>query len=236
MKTGPDIARIAALIGDPARANILAALMSGMALTSSELAEEAGIAPQTVASHLAKLHEAGLIFPRPQGRHRYWALADAEVARLIESIMGLATHLGATRTRPGPRDPAMRRARICYDHLAGELGVRLHEAAIAAGALQASADGLVPSQSSAEFFAPLGISCDEITVGRRVFCRECLDWSMRRSHLAGALGAACLSRILDLGWARREGKSRLIAFTPEGERRFLYFLRRPMPPGNPPSS
>lgn len=126
----------------------------------------------------------------------------------------------------------MRRARNCFDHLAGEFGVRLHEAAIAAGALQASPDGLLPGRSSAEFFAPLGMNCEEITVGRRVFCRECLDWSMRRSHLAGALGAACLSRILDLGWARREGKSRLIAFTPEGERRFLDFLRRPMPPGS----
>lgn len=230
MRHGPDIARLASLIGDPARGNILAALMGGMALTSSELAVEAGIAPQTVASHLAKLAEAGLVVARPQGRHRYWALADAEVARLLEGIMGLADHLGATRTRPGPRDPAMRKARICYDHLAGELGVRLHEAAIAHGALRASTDGLVPGDGADAFFSPLGIRCEELAEGRRAFCRECLDWSMRRSHLAGALGAACLSRLLALDWARREGKSRVIAFTPDGERRFLEFLRHPAGP------
>ncbi|MGL5445792.1 MAG: ArsR/SmtB family transcription factor [Rhabdaerophilum sp.] len=226
MRHGPDIARLASLIGDPARANILGALMSGMALTSSELAQEAGVTPQTIASHLGKLADAGLIIARQQGRHRYWALADAEVARLLEGIMGLAGHLGTTRTRPGPRDPQLRKARICYDHLAGEFGVQLHEAAIAVGALRAGADGLVPGEKANAFFAPLGIQCEELTRGRRIFCRECLDWSMRRSHLAGALGAACLSRILALGWARREAQSRVIAFTPDGERRFLSLFDR----------
>lgn len=227
MRHGPDIARIASLIGDPARANILGALMGGMALTSSELAEEAGVTPQTIASHLAKLADAQLIIARQQGRHRYWALADAEVARLLEGIMGLADHLGAIRTRPGPKDPHMRKARICYDHLAGEFGVKLHEAAIATGALQAGADGLVPGDKADAFFAPLGIRCEDLAHGKRIFCRECLDWSMRRSHLAGALGAACLSRVLALGWARREAQSRVIAFTPDGERRFLHLFDRP---------
>jgi DNA-binding transcriptional ArsR family regulator len=221
MKTGPDIARIAALVGDPARSNILAALMSGMALTSSELAAEAGVTPQTTASHLAKLAGAGLIVARNQGRHRYWTLADAEIARLLENIMGLATHLGAIRTRPGPREPQLRKARICYDHLAGEFGVMLHESAIAAGALRAGPQGLAPGEAADAFFAPLGIVCTDLGDARRIFCRECLDWSMRRSHFAGALGAACLSRIMALGWARREGRSRVIAFAPEGESRFL---------------
>lgn len=227
MRYGPDISRLASLIGDPARANILSALMGGMALTSSELAEEAGVTPQTIASHLAKLADSGLILARQQGRHRYWALADAEVAHLLEGIMGLAGHLGATRTRPGPKEPAMRKARMCYDHLAGEFGVRLHEAAIAAGALRACADGLVPGEKADAFFSPLGLRCEEIDAGKRAFCRECLDWSMRRSHLAGALGAACLARIFALGWARREAQSRVIAFTPDGERQFLAFLDRP---------
>jgi DNA-binding transcriptional ArsR family regulator len=221
MKYGPDIARIAALIGDPARANILAALFGGMALTSSELAIEAGVTPQTVASHLSKLAEAGLIGARQLGRHRYWGLADPEVARLLEGMMGLAQHVGALRSRPGPKDPALRKARICYDHLAGEFGVKLHEHAIASGALRASANGLEPGANAEPFFAPLGIRCEELAEGPRVFCRECLDWSMRKSHLAGALGAACLTGILALGWARREAQSRVIAFTPEGERRFL---------------
>lgn len=226
MRHGPDIARIASLIGDPARANILGALMGGMALTSSELAQEAGVTPQTVASHLAKLADSGLIIARQQGRHRYWALADARVARLLEGIMGLAGHIGATRTRPGPRDPHLRKARVCYDHLAGEFGVKLREAAIAADALRAGFDGLLPGQNANTFFAPLGIRCEELMRGKRIFCRECLDWSMRRSHLAGALGAACLSRIFELGWARRETQSRAVAFTPEGERRFLAFFDR----------
>lgn len=227
MRYGPDIARIAALMGDPARANILGALMGGIALTSSELAVEAGVTPQTVASHLSKLADSGLIMARQQGRHRYWALADDEVARLLEGMMGFASHLGATRTRPGPKDLQLRKARICYDHLAGELGVKLHEAAIAVGALRAGAHGLVPGEMADAFFAPLGIQCDELAQGRRVFCRECLDWSMRRSHLAGALGAASLSRILALGWARRVAQSRVIAFTPDGERRFLALFDRP---------
>jgi DNA-binding transcriptional ArsR family regulator len=221
MRHGPDIARMAALIGDPARANILGALMGGMALTSSELAQEAGITPQTVASHLAKLAESGLVKARPQGRHRYWALADDEVARLLEGLMGLAGHLGATRTRPGPRDPQLRKARICYDHLAGEFGVKLHETAIAVGALLASPNGLLPGEKANEFFGPLGIRCDDLTQGRRIFCRECLDWSLRRPHLAGALGAACLRRILELGWARRDAESRAVLFSPTGQQKFL---------------
>ncbi|MCA3654023.1 MAG: helix-turn-helix domain-containing protein [Methylobacterium sp.] len=226
MKTGPDIARIATLIGDPARANMLVALMGGIALTSSELAQEAGVTPQTAASHLAKLSEAGLIRARQQGRHRYWALADAEIAHLIEGIMALAGHVGATRLRPGPKEPELRRARICYDHLAGEFGVKFHEQAILAGALRAGPQGLVPGENARAFFAPLGIAWDDPALERRVLCRECLDWSMRRSHLAGALGAACLSRILALGWARREANSRVIAFTPPGERRFLQLFDR----------
>lgn len=229
MRHGPDIARLASLIGDPARAAILGALMGGMALTSSELAYEAGVTPQTAASHLGKLADAGLITPRQQGRHRYWAIADAEVARLIESMMGLAGHLGAARTRPGPKDAQLRKARICYDHLAGQFGVKLHEAAIASGALRASAEGLVPGDKADHFFSPLGIRCEALIRERRGFCRECLDWSMRRSHLAGALGAACLSRILALGWAKREAQSRVIHFTQAGERQFLSLFDPPDP-------
>ena len=122
MKSGPDIAMIASLVGDPARANMLTALMNGRALTASELAQEAGITPQTASSHLSKLEAGGLIEPEKQGRHRYYRLTDDDVAGVLEGLAGLAARTGHMRVRTGPKDPALRRARICYDHLAGDLG------------------------------------------------------------------------------------------------------------------
>ncbi|MEL6219421.1 MAG: winged helix-turn-helix domain-containing protein, partial [Pseudomonadota bacterium] len=133
MKEGPDIARIAALIGDPARANMLTALMSGKALTVSELAEEAGVTIQTASSHLSKLDEGGLLRPRKQGRHKYFQLADAEVAHVLEALMGLATRQGAKRVRTGPRDAQMQQARVCYNHLAGRMGVQMYRSLLARG-------------------------------------------------------------------------------------------------------
>src|ERR1700712_1037097 len=125
MKTGPDIAMVAALVGDPARSNMLMALMGGRALTASELAQEAGITPQTASSHLAKLEAGGLIEPEKQGRHRYYRLTGPDVATALEGLMDLAARAGHMRVRTGPKDPALRRARICYDHLAGDLGVQM---------------------------------------------------------------------------------------------------------------
>ena len=122
MKEGPDIARLGSLIGDPARANILSALMSGKALTATELATEAGVTVQTTSSHLRKLEEADLIKQRKQGRHRYFALADADVGDLLETMMGLAARRGMLRTRTGPKDSDLRKARVCYNHLAGDRG------------------------------------------------------------------------------------------------------------------
>src|ERR1700723_1345179 len=125
MKAGPDIAMVAALVGDPARANMLTALMTGRALTASELAHEAGVTPQTASSHLAKLEAGGLIEQEKQGRHRYFRLADPDVAGVLEGLEGLAARAGHLRVRTGPKDPALRRARVCYDHLAGDLGVQM---------------------------------------------------------------------------------------------------------------
>src|SRR6195256_5776259 len=122
MKAGPDIAMVAALVGDPARANILTALMSGRALTASELAQEAGVTPQTASSHLGKLEAGGLIEPEKQGRHRYYRLTGSDVAGVLEGLAGLAARAGHMRVRTGPKDPALRRARGCYDPLAGDLG------------------------------------------------------------------------------------------------------------------
>ena len=218
MKDGPDIARVAALIGDPARANMLSALMDGRALTVSELAGVAGVSVSTTSLHLSRLEEGGLVRPNRQGRHRYFALADAGVAEVLEALMGLAQSTGATRVRTGPRDQDLRRARICYDHLAGEAGVRMFDALLARDLL--NAEDAAPTPAGRDFFAEFGIDLAPLEGARRPLCRRCLDWSMRRDHLAGALGAALWNRIQTLGWARRDGDSRVIRFSRTGQRAF----------------
>ncbi|HWA91917.1 MAG TPA: winged helix-turn-helix domain-containing protein [Rhizomicrobium sp.] len=219
MKEGPSFAPVAALAGDPARANMLAALMSGKALTASELAAEAGIAAPTASSHLAKLVEGGLVGVVAQGRHRYFRLAGPDVADMLEHLMGVAARAGHMRTRPGPSDPMIRKARICYDHLAGEMGVEMFDALLRARRLALAGDDAVRvTRKGQAFFAELGIDTGE--AARRPLCRLCLDWSMRRSHLAGRLGAALLARMEDLGWASRAKGSRAVIFTRTGEARF----------------
>ena len=217
MKDGPDIARIAALIGDPARANILAALMDGRALTATELSIEAGVGKSTTSIHLGKLEHGGLVRPSKQGRHRYYALSDAEVAAVLEALMGIAQKTGATRVRTGPRDTDLRRARICYDHLAGEVGVALYDALISQGALQADADNAALTPTGARMLQDFGIDVEGLTSGRRKMCRSCLDWSMRRNHLAGSVGAAIWTRVETLGWAKRDPNGRAVFFTPQGQ-------------------
>lgn len=212
MREGPYIAEIAALIGDPARTNMLTALMDGRALTVSELAQVAGVALPTASGHIARLETAGLLAAEKQGRHRYVRLSGPDVAAAIEALMELAQRTGAMRVRTGPSDPALREARICYDHLAGARAVAL------AGSL---ADrGLMVDQMLTDagraWFADRGFVKGD---GRRPFCRTCLDWSERRHHLGGALGAAILDRALEEGWARR-GEGRVIAFSPKGAAAF----------------
>ena len=218
MKDGPNIARIASLVGDPARSDALTALMTDRALTATELAAIAGITKQTMSAHLSKLVEAALVAVEQQGRHRYFRLADEDVAGLLESLMGVAFRTGAVRILSSPREPALRKARICYDHLAGEVGVRVYEALLRHGVLEMSQKGLRLSESGVQWFGRLGINTDAAARQRRTFCRSCMDWSERKFHLAGSLGAALLSRLYDLGWARRDQSSRVIRFTPKGER------------------
>lgn len=224
MKEGPDITRIAALIGDPARANMLIALMSGKALTATELAAEAGVTPQTASSHLARLHEGGLLRSRKQGRHKYFSLASSEVADVLEALMGLASGAGHLRSRTGPRDKALRQARICYNHLAGDLGVQMFDSLIAQDHLVFSDGELRLTAGGRSFAAACGIDVDSLTSSRSVLCRECLDWSERRSHLAGSLGRAFLARFIELGWARVDGTTRVVAFSPSGLREFHAFF------------
>lgn len=220
MKHGPSIANIASLIGDPARANMLTALMGGAALTPSELALEAGITKQTASSHLAKLSGSDLVRIEKQGRHRYYRLADKEIASLLENLMGIAARRSPARVRPGPKEPALRHARVCYDHLAGDLGVALYDGLIASRLLRERDDAPATTAKGVVAFAKFGIDIDSMNTTNRPLCRACLDWSVRRSHLAGALGAALLTRFYDLGWAKRRRDSRVVEFTPLGEARF----------------
>lgn len=214
MKDGPVIASVAALLGDPARANILTALMDGRALTVSELAEAAGVTIQTASGHLSKLDAARLLTGEKQGRHRYFRLSGPDVAQVLEALMGLAQRTGATRVRTGPKDAALRTARVCYDHLAGERGVELLNGARRQGFI-AGREELALTDRGRRFFAEFGIDLATLERGRRPVCRACLDWSERRSHLGGALGAALLSRLVERGWARREA-GRVLTFTCAG--------------------
>jgi DNA-binding transcriptional ArsR family regulator len=221
MKDGPSIAPVAALAGDPARANMLAALSGGMALTASELAGEAGVTLQTASSHLAKLEGAGLISATRQRRHRYFRLADNDVAHMLEAIMNVAARTGQLRTRPGPGDPALRRARICYDHLAGEMGVGLLDSLVRTDRMVCERDELSLTKSGRVFVREMRIDIDALSSQRRPLCRACLDWSMRRHHLGGALGAALLKRFQELRWVARIGETRALRFTASGEAGFL---------------
>ncbi|MER9937075.1 winged helix-turn-helix domain-containing protein [Mesorhizobium sp. M0088] len=218
MREGPDIARIASLVGDPARANMLNALMGGTALTASELALEAGVSLPTASSHLGKLMEGGLLTVASQGRHRYYGLAGPQVAGMIEAITSVAEAVGPKRVRPGPRDGAMRVARVCYDHLAGEQAVAMLDRLVAKNVLVRDEQEIRLGPSAASHFAAIGI--DVYTKPRRPVCRACLDWSVRRSHLAGTLGAAILEKILAEKWARREKDSRAVIFSPPGRQAF----------------
>ena len=218
MKDGPNVVGIAALIGDHARAEVLTALMADRALTATELAEVAGVTKQTISAHLAKLVDAGLVAVESQGRHRYFRLADPDVAQLLESLMGVAFRTGAVRVRASPREPALRKARVCYDHLAGEEGVRIYENLLKRQALVPGAHGLELMAVGQRLFLKLDIDTDALSRQKRAVCRACLDWSERRHHLAGALGAALLSRLVDLGWAKRARDSRVVLLSANGLR------------------
>jgi DNA-binding transcriptional ArsR family regulator len=224
MKEGPDISRIAALIGNPASANMLTALLAGPALTVTELAQEAGLGLSTVSGHLARLEAARLVAVERQGRHRYFRLADSDVVAALEGLMPLAARAGHLRTRPGPRDPELRRARSCYDHLAGDLAVRVFDCLVAARVLDVRGDALRVTERAGPYFRARGIDPDQLMRSRRPLARKCLDWSERRAHLGGALGAAIFDHVLARRWAARTPGSRVVRFPRGGERRIMAWL------------
>lgn len=237
MKGDADIATVGALFADPARAQILMALGDGRALPASVLSDEAGIAPSTASSHLNKLLDGGLLRVEPHGRHRYFRLACPEVGELMEALARLAPAAPVRSLRQGTKANAVRHARTCYDHLAGRLGTGLMQAMLDGGLL-AGGDGRFDPATAREDrlsspgfdldyrltadgvreFDAFGIDLDSLRSRRRPLIRYCVDWSEQRHHLAGALGAALLERMLDLRWLRRAKRSRAVHVTEEGRR------------------
>ena len=218
------IAQIASLMGEPARAAMLLQLMDGRMLTATELARAGNVSAQTASRHLAQMVAAGLMCVEQRGRHRYHRLASGEVARILEGLMRIAGDPPVHRTvLVGPRDDAMRMARMCYDHIAGRLGLAIAESLLVAQAIEFDGDGGQVTGRAPQVLQQWGLTLEpEPHKARhsRPYCRPCLDWGERRNHLAGALGAAMLGRVYELGWARRAKDSRVVQFTEPGEYAF----------------
>lgn len=210
------VARIAALVGEPARTAMLLALMDGRALTANELARAGGVGAATASRHLAQLVDGGLLAVQAQGRHRYHRLASTEVARALEALMQVPAPPPRRRLATGPQDEALRLARTCYDHLAGRLAVGIAGHLLAERAIAFDGDAARPLVRLAPLLDGLGLAGALDAPARRVLCRPCLDWSERRPHLAGRLGALLCSHCLERGWLLRRAGSRALQLTPRG--------------------
>ncbi len=213
-------AMIGSVIGVPARANMLAALAAGQALTATELAMHAGVTPQTASSHLKKMIEANFLVVEKQGRHRYFRLSDPRMVDALEPLAHLIPDSPIVHKRPSKQLQELRESRMCYDHLAGVLGVTLVDAMLAQGYLEEGDDDFAPTETGIKFFDDLGIDIGQLRGTRRHLARRCLDWSERRPHLGGALGAALANQFLDRGWISRVQDSRKINVTIKGKRAF----------------
>jgi len=216
----PDISIIANLIGEPTRARMLTALMGGKALTATELALEADISASTASSHLNKLIDGQLLVVRKQGRHKYFQLQGFEVAELLESLLNISSKVQPEKIATGPKDPRLRKSRVCYDHLAGELGVSLYDALATNGYIINKQSETVFTESGRRFFSSLGVDFDKIKLENRPLCKSCLDWSERKNHLAGIIGQWILKDIYQQGFAKKDIDSRAVLFTDKGLKLF----------------
>jgi DNA-binding transcriptional ArsR family regulator len=225
MSMAPQIAEVAALVGDPARANILCALLGGSAITAAELAHAAHVSPQTASEHLGRLLATGLVVVAKQGRHRYYRLAGPHVGQMLESIMSVAL-AGPPRFQPRSKaDETMRHARTCYDHLAGVLGVGIADRLIERAFIVLGDEAGEVTPAGAAFLAEeFGVDLTAARTKRRIFCRPCLDWTERRPHIGGAVGAAVASRCFELKWITRIGGSRALTVTAAGRRGLMSML------------
>jgi DNA-binding transcriptional ArsR family regulator len=224
MSVAPQIAEVAALVGDPARANILCALLGGRAITAAELAYAANVSPQTASEHLSKLTAARLLTVMKQGRHRYYRLAGPHVGQMLESIMNVAL-TGPPRFQPRSKaNDALRHARTCYDHFAGQLGVGIADRLIERAFVVLGDEAGEVTAAGADFLAAFGVDLTAARTRRRVFCRPCLDWTERRPHIGGAVGAAIAGRCFELKWIERVSGSRALSITAAGRRGLMTML------------
>jgi DNA-binding transcriptional ArsR family regulator len=215
LRMEPDIASVAALIGEPARACILVALLDGRSLPASELAQRAGVTCPTASSHLAKLTVGKLLQVIPQGRHRYYRIANARVAELLESMGRFAPRKETFRSED--KSP-LEKARTCYNHLAGSLAVGITAAIVERGLLREVGRDYQVTTKGTAWFSELGIDIQPLQKSGRVFARQCIDWSERRNHLAGALGSAFADQLFERQWLKRIGESRAVQITDLGSR------------------
>lgn len=215
MTHGVDLSGVGALLADPARAAIVAALLGGVAVPAGELAQLAGVTPSTTSIHLAKLLAAGWVAVERCGRHRYYRLASTEVATVLEQIAWIAPPIPVRSLRGRQQTDALRLARSCYDHLAGQVGVALTDALVRRDVLRVEGSDYALTPAGATFLRARGVDVPPAT-GRRAFARRCLDWSERRDHLAGALGTAVFAAWERQGWVARRESGRALRLTPAG--------------------
>lgn len=221
----PRFAKVAAMIGDPTRARMLAVLMGGEFLAAGELASAAGVSAQTASAHIAKLLDAELVVLRTQGRHRYVRLAGEEVAHVLEALSFVAERsVTADKWERGAYKP-LKAARTCYRHIAGELGVALFEGLLARGTLAAHDGHYALSAAGRDELGALGIELPGEATDSRRFAHACFDWSERRDHLAGSLAVTLLDHSLDQGWLRRTKDSRALQLTPPGAQALARWIR-----------
>jgi DNA-binding transcriptional ArsR family regulator len=222
MTTSVELAQFGALLGDSTRAAILDALIDGRALTAKELAFRARVTPQTASLHLKKLSDGNLLSVLSQGRHRYFRLASPLIGQMIEAVgAAAAIHAPPRHRLPGPRDAQLREARMCYDHLAGRVAVDLAQALCQRSLVRLEPDGGEITAEGFRFFESLGIDLQGGRSARRTFCKPCLDWSERRFHIGGFLGAAIAHHCTAQGWIVRDRDSRAVEVTREGRRAML---------------
>jgi len=218
MVAAANVVEVAALVGDTTRATILAALMGGQALASSELASLARISCPTASEHLTKLVNARLIAVTKKRRYSYYRIASPLVARMLESIKAVAAIEVPPRYQPrSTQDDRLRFARTCYDHLAGQLGVAIADVLVAKGYIILTEDGGEMTESGENFFSAFGAKFTVRSRNTRIFCRPCLDWSERRYHVAGLVGAEIWRCCIELGWLRRDRDTRAVRVTPDGQ-------------------
>ncbi|WP_088069057.1 ArsR/SmtB family transcription factor [Gottfriedia luciferensis] len=220
MNANPNVAVVATIVSETSRAAILTVLLDGRFHPASELAYMAGIKPQTASFHLAKMVDANLISVEKQGRHRYYGIRNQEVAQILETLLSISPPIEIKSLKQASENTALRFARTCYDHPAGNFGVLLTDSLLKLGVINEEKNEFIVTEHGERFFTDFQIDLEKIKKKRRSFSHKCLDWSERRYHIGGALGNALLERFLELNWIQRMPKTRAIKITFEGRKGF----------------